>query len=351
MATRAQSGKEPRKKAAPGKRGTGGTARAAGKAGTGKTGAKPKTETGKAASKKARPAPPVAAPEQEAALVAQPVAAPEVEAAGLAPREMPTVPDAARPETETVGAIVPPVEAEARDAGAVTEMPPPDMVETDRGEAVEDEVLAPVRELEAAFPPARSEEETVMPVAIPVVPETEAASDAILAPVPVASERPVAAPTGGHALPNEDAPSRDRAREEARLVVTYLAGAMEGLTGQVGVPGAIGLDPELADLALEKLQHFGQALHLLAEAVDFAATKKSGRAGADSSPRLWVRLERRAAGRLALRCFDDGHFFERVLPKLRLDMEALRPLVLAVTRANGSICLRRGRRVEFEITG
>jgi len=138
---------------------------------------------------------------------------------------------------------------------------------------------------------------------------------------------------------------------EAQLVVTYLTGAMEGLIGQAGGAPALALDPTIADLALEKLQYFGEILHLLAEATAVGVTGQPDLDGVAAPSQLQVRLERRTAGRIALRCFDDGRFFRRVLQKVRLDTEALRPLVLAVIRAGGSVCLRRGGWTGFGITG
>lgn len=386
MATRTRSGKEPQKKTTAAKPAAGATAgRSGGKPKAGKSGTRAKAGTGKAAPKKTRTAPePKPAPE-EAGLEAQFVVAPGTETppvaslaqSGQAPE--PVMPEAesdlaARPEAEALPVAemeTPPDVSVSQDKPlqertipaveqrpdsmpdappeAVSELEPQGPVEASLETsasvlfeaAVEEPESVPVEARETALPPEASVVEDSRPADELPGPDGEEA-------VPEVFATPESCPD---AAAPEAVSTRARDRGEARLVAAYLAGALEGLGEAVVSAASITLDPGLADLALEKLQFFGQALQLLVEAVDFAATEKPARLGPASLPRLQVRLEQRPANRLALRCYDDGRFFERALPHTHLDMEALRPLVLAVTRADGSICLRRGRCVEFEITG
>ena len=132
----------------------------------------------------------------------------------------------------------------------------------------------------------------------------------------------------------------------------FLRGVLEGLTPSGNLTLHVEVDPETYALPVEKLFYFSHALQLLVaplerpgEAWRRPGDKRGPVAG------LTVLLARIGNARHSLRVFDNSLFFRSYLPEPRLDMETLRPLLLFVGKRSGSICLKQGRCIEFEIVG
>jgi hypothetical protein len=322
MPTRARSGRDPQQKAGAVAKGAGAKApRSAKQAKAGKAGTRAKTASGKPAVDKSRKTPVV-----ESSVAQVP-----------SPRESPPLVE-----------VLAPVEA-AEIASLLAPMPGSDQTRPSESVMVENEppgTACPPRESELQVVPST---DAAVPVPLPA--EAEAALPASATQdFPTAPETPSAFPQ----VCASNAPVAPSERDHSQAphpVVAFLATVMEAFIGQDGPCPDIEVDSELTDFPLEKLQYFGQALHLLAMAVDRPDLLRPGASRKEAPPLLRIRLEQRPAGRVALRCYDNGRYFERVLPKPHLGMEALRPLVLGVVKAKGSICLRRGRGVEFEIIG
>ena len=134
-------------------------------------------------------------------------------------------------------------------------------------------------------------------------------------------------------------------------VTDFLAGVFEGLPGSADLSLDCVVDPRADTLAVERLLYFSQALQLLFSAFRSPGTETHPPAEKNSPQQLHIRLDLGPGERIGLRLYDDGHFFAQLLPSLHWDEEALRPLRLFVSRKGGSLCLRRGRCVEFEIIG
>jgi len=140
----------------------------------------------------------------------------------------------------------------------------------------------------------------------------------------------------------------------------FLRGVLETLTPEGFVATTIGVDPETFAIPVEKLFFFSHALQLLMNAAQWPAQwphQWPGRAfqrsdeAQSETPRLTVCLRSLNDGCNSLRLYDNGLFFSNYLSKITLKAEVLRPLLLYVTRRQGSLCLRQGRCVEFEIIG
>ncbi|HML60620.1 MAG TPA: hypothetical protein PKD41_07000 [Solidesulfovibrio sp.] len=132
----------------------------------------------------------------------------------------------------------------------------------------------------------------------------------------------------------------------------FLRGVLEGLTPTGNLTLHVEVDPETYALPVEKLFYFSHVLQLLVaplerpgEAWRRPGDKRGPVAG------LTVQLARIGSARHSLRVFDNGLFFRSYLPEPRLDMEALRPLLLFVSKRSGSVILKQGRCIEFEIIG
>ena len=134
-------------------------------------------------------------------------------------------------------------------------------------------------------------------------------------------------------------------------VTDFLAGVFEGLPGSADLSLDCVVDPRADTLAVERLLYFSQALQLLFSAFRSPGMDRRHPAEKTAPQRLHIRLDLGPGERIGLRLYDDGHFFAQLLPSLHWDEEALRPLRLFVSRKGGSLCLRRGRCVEFEIIG
>ncbi len=132
----------------------------------------------------------------------------------------------------------------------------------------------------------------------------------------------------------------------------FLRGVLEGLTPAGGLTLQVDVEPETYALPVEKLFYFSHALQLLIAPLE-SPTDAWRRPGDGRGPaaRLTVKLAGIGNGRHRLRIYDNGLFFQTYLPDPELDREALRPLLLFVAKRAGSICLKRGRCVEFEIIG
>lgn len=132
-------------------------------------------------------------------------------------------------------------------------------------------------------------------------------------------------------------------------VTGFLIGVFEGLPGSADLSLDCVVAPRTDTVAVERLLYFSQALQLLFSAFRNPDTRHP----AEKTPpqQLHIRLDLGPGERIGLRLYDDGRFFAQHLPSLHWDDEALRPLCLFVSRKGGSLCLRRGRCVEFEIIG
>lgn len=132
----------------------------------------------------------------------------------------------------------------------------------------------------------------------------------------------------------------------------FLRGVLEGLTPTGSLTLHVEVDPETYALPVEKLFYFSHVLQLLVAPLERPG--ETWRRPGDKRgpvPGLTVQLARIGSTRHSLRVFDNGLFFRSYLPEPRLDMEALRPLLLFVGKRSGSISLKQGRCIEFEIIG
>lgn len=205
-----------------------------------------------------------------------------------------------------------------------------------------------------AAPPVFQGAPTLLPAPLPA-PEATPAEPDMAAVEPGAREivpTSEPAPEANHAVPAEAPPETPAAPVRPPYDVTdFLTGVFEDLPGASGLSLDCHVDPRADTLAVERLLYFSQALHLLFAALrspDCPAIRDPG----DHEPLcLRIRLDIGPGERTGLRLYDDGRTLARMLPETHLDQEALRPLRLFVSRKGGSICLRRGRCLEFEIIG
>ncbi|WP_428569726.1 MAG: hypothetical protein ACP59X_11650 [Solidesulfovibrio sp. DCME] len=132
----------------------------------------------------------------------------------------------------------------------------------------------------------------------------------------------------------------------------FLRGVLEGLTQAGSLRIAVAVDPQTYALPVEKLFYFSHVLQLLVAPME-TPTDSWRRPGDGGGPvaALTVTLSPVGGGRHRLRAYDNGLFFRSYLPKIALNQETLRPLLLFVVNRDGSIRLKQGRAVEFEITG
>ena len=197
-------------------------------------------------------------------------------------------------------------------------------------------------------------DEERLPAADTTTPPAESDSDAAMDPsAPLQTEE-----TSCPAPPVPDQPPYPEASRPAQApvrpaydVTGFLIGVFEGLPGSTDLSLDCAVDPRADTVAVERLLYFSQALQLLFSAFRSPGMDRRHPAEKTAPQRLHIRLDLGPGERIGLRLYDDGHFFAQLLPSLHWDEEALRPLRLFVSRKGGSLCLRRGRCVEFEIIG
>ncbi len=185
--------------------------------------------------------------------------------------------------------------------------------------------------------------------------------------VPEAEASPSVPPALPGAATAEAARANARAVGEAHAVVSatappppggphpaevFLRGVLEGLTQTGSLRIRVDVDPSTYALPVEKLFYFSHVLQLLVAPME-TPTDSWRRPGDGGAPvaTLTVGLAPLDGVRHRLRVYDNGLFFRGYLPEIGLEGEALRPLLLFVVKREGSILLRRGRAVEFEIIG
>jgi hypothetical protein len=140
--------------------------------------------------------------------------------------------------------------------------------------------------------------------------------------------------------------------QETHPIEVFFNGVLEGLLPEDGVQFSVAIDPEASALPVEKLFYFSHVLQLIVTPLDWPGRPWRRIEGtAEHLPTLTARLNRYAEDRHALRLYDNGLFFRSYLPDMHIGMEALRPLVFFVTKRHGSISIRQGRAIEFEIIG
>ncbi|MHC1711196.1 MAG: hypothetical protein AB9872_03490 [Solidesulfovibrio sp.] len=140
--------------------------------------------------------------------------------------------------------------------------------------------------------------------------------------------------------------------QETHPIEVFFSGVLEGLLPEDGVQFSIAVDPEASSLPVEKLFYFSHVLQLLVTPLDWPGRPWRRIEGtAEHLPTLTAHLTRCAEDRHTLRLYDNGLFFRSYLPELHIGMEALRPLIFFVLKRHGSICIKQGRAIEFEIIG
>lgn len=209
--------------------------------------------------------------------------------------------------------------------------------ETPAGEAAAREVAAP----QAVAPPQETAG-LARPSAAPTDPVRTAA-------IPEATTANALAVGEVHAVVAATSPPPPDGPHPAEV---FLRGVLEGLTPAGSLDIRVDVDPATFALPVEKLFYFSHALQLLAAPLECpAASWRKPGDGVGPVARLTVKLAPVGADRHRLRIYDNGLFFRNYLPEIGLDREALRPLLLFVVKRGGSICLKQGRYVEFEIIG
>lgn len=217
--------------------------------------------------------------------------------------------------------------------------PPPAVSTVATDPVVPDVAVAasgPTRMPPDSVPPATPQDVSPPPEAVSAQPiETTAADTKDTPAIPTPEAAPTATPLYG-----------------PHPVEVFLHSVLEGLPTTEGLAFSVEVDAASATLPAEKLFYFSHILQLLLAPLDcaLAAWRKPGRE-CDTAASLTVRLAHGSGTRHCLRVADNGLFFRSYLPELALDTEPLRPLLLFVIKRGGSICLKQGRCVEFEITG
>jgi len=131
-----------------------------------------------------------------------------------------------------------------------------------------------------------------------------------------------------------------------------LRGVLEGLLPEGEAALTVEVNPDALALPVATLFFCSHALHRILASLEPAPDREQRHDDACAPlPALTARLREHGAGRYALTLADNGQFFRRRLPGLRLGMEVLAPLVEYVRKRQGSIWLARGRRTAFEIIG
>jgi len=169
---------------------------------------------------------------------------------------------------------------------------------------------------------------------------------------PIPQSTPVIEPAPKAVSPESLCPSAPAEAPHPHPAEVFLRGVLEGLAPAGALLTDVEADPDTSALPVEKLFYFSHVLQLLVNPLEQPAA--AGRKPGDKRgpvPAVSVRLRTIGQNRHSLRIYDNGLFFGRSLPDLSLEMEALRPLLLFVIKRDGSILLKRGKSIEFEIIG
>ncbi|MGE4536499.1 MAG: hypothetical protein AB7D37_05430 [Desulfovibrio sp.] len=225
------------------------------------------------------------------------------------------------------------------------------MPETAAGPVTAAEPIQPIPQstpvlepLAAATPEDVPEAPTPEPL-VETVPTTEAIQ-------PIPQSAPVIKPAPKAVSPDSLCSSAPAEGPHPHPAEVFLRGVLEGLAPAGGLLTDVEADPDTSALPVEKLFYFSHVLQLLVNPLEQPAAtgcKPGDKRG--PVPAVSVRLRTIGQNRHSLRIYDNGLFFGRSLPDLSLEMEALRPLLLFVIKRDGSILLKRGKSVEFEIIG
>lgn len=306
---------------------------------------------------------------------AKPVATQKASHSAPNPKKPKKAPAKAAPETAAPGKTAPsrleamfqPVEATPHEAKPVKAAPgaPPAATAPTAPAAPEQTTDAPALEVqpipvsvqipEGYAEPAAFGTADYAPGALEEMAETTASG---IQPIPVSKETP-----DGYVIPTSFETAEYTSAFPERMTDTplsegphpaevFLRGVLENLALEGGLTLRIDVDPETFGLPVEKLFYFSHVLQLLVSPLE--SPSNAWRRSHDSQgPQavLTVRLHKMANDRHSLRIFDNGLFFSQYLSDIRLQVEALRPLVLFVIKRRGSICLKQARCVEFEIIG
>jgi len=287
-------------------------------------------------------------PEQPAAAPLLAATAPvftEPEPIGPIPASVALDPDASEATPEPTAFA--PLPEEPEQIGPIPQSAPADAVAPARSGLVAEE-HAPDGDAPAGEPVAATTQPQDAPPAAPA-PRPAAADPVRTAAIPPAASANARAVGEAHNLVAAASPPPPEGPHPAEV---FLRGVLEGLTPSGNLTLHVEVDPATYALPVEKLFYFSHALQLLVaplerpgEAWRRPGDKRGPVAG------LTVLLARIGNARHSLRVFDNGLFFRSYLPEPRLDMETLRPLLLFVGKRSGSICLKQGRCIEFEIVG
>ncbi|EHJ46661.1 hypothetical protein DFW101_0644 [Solidesulfovibrio carbinoliphilus subsp. oakridgensis] len=276
-------------------------------------------------------------------------AASEISAVQPVPQSVPISEGQAAPAVFASESFTPIATEDLAQTPASAVQPVPQSVPIPEGQA------APAVFASESFTPVATEDLGILPAfgrspAEVTVHETaDAVSGSSGAPVPPATAGPDAeavpatapSPQEGAAGPPETPPAE-----------VFLRGVLENIAPEGGLRYAVAVDPGTETLPVEKLFYFSHALQLLLAPLEWPASSRRHPLAAVEPPAgLTIRLARIAPDRHSLRVYDNGYFFSQYLSDTHLEMEALRPLVLFVAKRHGSIAVKRGRTVEFEIIG
>jgi len=149
----------------------------------------------------------------------------------------------------------------------------------------------------------------------------------------------------------DPAPNCPQPRAECPMAA-FLLGVLSSILPDPGPRLRVEVAPEAASLPGEKFFFLSRALQLLLSPVDLAnILGHQPRTVSCTDSTLWARLEFRKDTTVLLRLYDDGNCLQHFFPDVSLDMESMRPLRLFLARRQGSIVLKQGRCLEFDIIG
>ncbi|WP_029458134.1 hypothetical protein [Solidesulfovibrio alcoholivorans] len=287
-------------------------------------------------------------PEQPAAAPLPVATAPvstDPEPVGPIPASVALHPDA--PEVTPEPTAFAPLPEEPEQIGPLPQSAPTEAI-TPAPEGLAPGEPAPAGEMSGKEPAAASPQPQDVAPAAPA-PCPAAADPVRTAAIPPAASANARAVGEAHNLVAAASPPPPEGPHPAEV---FLRGVLEGLTPAGNLTLHVEVDPETYALPVEKLFYFSHVLQLLVAPLEHPG-EAWRRPGDKRGPvaGLTVRLARIGNARHSLRVFDNGLFFRSYLPEPRLDMEALRPLLLFVGKRSGSICLKQGRCIEFEIIG
>ena len=197
--------------------------------------------------------------------------------------------------------------------------------------------IAPDKPQETASPVEAAPAEVTTSVT-PTAPVT--ASPQVEATPPMTDE-PVAASPGTPPSP------------DMHPVAVFLRGVLDGLGQDTTVHVSVTVESSAYALPVEKLFYFSHAIQLVISPLEWPGNAwKRPVVTREPFPSLTAKLEAYQGGtKHVLRLYDNGLFFSSYYPEMHLGMEPLRPLMLFVIQRSGSITLKQGRAVEFEIIG